>query len=277
MSEFTPFPKIPRLNRDIVISEKLDGTNASIVIATAQDAPWDGSVGSPTCGLPIAAVAVVGEYGVWAGARNNYRQPGKQDNYGWAGWVQANAGALVALLGPGRHFGEFWGAGIQRRYGLTAKRFSLFNIAKYGEVTAYLDPRCLPVADFPPDAKVRMFASADGIAHQQHKGQKVCACQDARPALRAEVGGVLIEPVPVLYRGPWHVPDNYYSPVFSLSSEFAGGHFAPLWVRNRLEIVGSVAVPGWMKPEGIVVFHEASGQLFKATLEGDEKPKGVAA
>jgi hypothetical protein len=27
MSDFIPFPKIPRLRRDIVITEKIDGTN----------------------------------------------------------------------------------------------------------------------------------------------------------------------------------------------------------------------------------------------------------
>jgi hypothetical protein len=32
-----------------------------------------------------------------------------------------------------------------------------------------------------------------------------------------------------------------------------------------------------MRPEGIVVFHTASGALFKKTIEGDEKPKGQAA
>jgi hypothetical protein len=39
----------------------------------------------------------------------------------------------LLTLGPGRHFGEWWGAGIQRRYGLTEKRFSLFNVTRWGE------------------------------------------------------------------------------------------------------------------------------------------------
>ena len=37
---------------------------------------------------------------------------------------------------------------------------------------------------------------------------------------------------------------------------------------------GSVAVRGWMKPEGVVVFHVAGNLLFKKTLENDEEPKG---
>ena len=32
MTEFQPFPKIPRLSREIVITEKIDGTNAQILI-----------------------------------------------------------------------------------------------------------------------------------------------------------------------------------------------------------------------------------------------------
>jgi hypothetical protein len=46
---------------------------------------------------------------------------------------------------------------------------------------------------------------------------------------------------------------------------------------ERLRSHGSVAVPGWMKPEGIVVFHSAASQLFKVLLENDEQPKGNAA
>ena len=36
-------------------------------------------------------------------------------------------------LGPGRHFGEWWGQGIQRNYGLKEKRFSLFNVKRWGD------------------------------------------------------------------------------------------------------------------------------------------------
>lgn len=38
---------------------------------------------------------------------------------------------LRSTLGPGRHFGEWWGAGIQRRYGLDEKRWSLFNTHRW--------------------------------------------------------------------------------------------------------------------------------------------------
>lgn len=36
-------------------------------------------------------------------------------------------------LGPGRHFGEWWGKGIQRGYGLEGRRFSLFNAVRWAE------------------------------------------------------------------------------------------------------------------------------------------------
>jgi hypothetical protein len=31
-----------------------------------------------------------------------------------------------------------------------------------------------------------------------------------------------------------------------------------------------------MDPEGVVVFHTASGQLFKKTIKGDQAPKSYA-
>lgn len=45
-------------------------------------------------------------------------------------------------------------------------------------------------------------------------------------------------------------------------------------ILESLKTAGSVAAPGFMKPEGVVAFHSASGTLYKATCEKDEKPKG---
>jgi hypothetical protein len=44
-----------------------------------------------------------------------------------------------------------------------------------------------------------------------------------------------------------------------------------------LESQGSFIAPGFMRPEGVVVYHDAAGTYFKATIEGDEKPKSQAA
>lgn len=68
---------------------------------------------------------------VLAQSRNNLITPSK-DNAGFARWVADNAEALVATLGTGYHFGEWAGAGIQRRYGLTTKKFALFNTKRWG-------------------------------------------------------------------------------------------------------------------------------------------------
>jgi hypothetical protein len=43
----------------------------------------------------------------------------------------------------------------------------------------------------------------------------------------------------------------------------------------RLREQGSIAAPGWRTPEGIVVYHSASGQVYKVTLEHDEEAKGA--
>ncbi|WBP87027.1 RNA ligase family protein [Kitasatospora cathayae] len=104
--EFTPWPKTKRLFRDITVTEKLDGTNAAVHIYENADAP--------------------GTYGIAAQSRNRIITP-DLDNYGFARWVHENASALAELLGPGLHFGEWWGRGIQRGYGLDERRFSLFN------------------------------------------------------------------------------------------------------------------------------------------------------
>jgi len=180
---FRPFPKIARLSRDIVITEKIDGTNGVIFI-------------------PDAVEAAEFAYSlIYAGSRNRWIEPGKGDNFGFAAWVDLNSASLIEGLGPGYHFGEWWGAGIQRRYGLTEKRFSLFNPFRYETL-----PACCGV-------------------------------------------------VPVLYEGPMHV----------------GTVHDVLW---NLDATGSQAAPGFMDPEGVVIYHTASKTLFKKTITGDEKPKG---
>lgn len=88
-----------------VITEKIDGTNASIYI------PHD----------PAEPVI--------AGKRTSWLLDG-QKNFGFETWVAEHAEAL-RRLGPGTHFGEWYGAGIQRRYGLDHKRFALFAALRW--------------------------------------------------------------------------------------------------------------------------------------------------
>jgi hypothetical protein len=226
MIEFRGWPKIARLFRDVVITEKIDGTNAAIGI---QQFPFGWHVGGIdddgiSHEVPENATLVMGpensdngwglpdvEYLVYAQSRSRVIAPGKTDNHGFAGWVHGNAQALVDVLGVGLHFGEYWGSGINRGYGLPKgqKRFSLFNTSRWH--------MC--------DEK---FYSVEGL-------------------------GV----VPILYQG----------------------EFSTLAVKTTMEILrlgGSAAAPQFMQPEGIVVFHTAANEMFKATLENDEMPKAVA-
>lgn len=203
---FIPFPKIPRISRDIVVTEKLDGTNASILIMTALDYTISVNesgaepkniarvkAGNPSSGLDDLMLL--------AGSRNRWLTP-EDDNYGFANWVKENAEELVKL-GTGHHFGEWWGKGIQRNYDLTERRFSLFNVEKW-------------------------------------------STPESRPTV--------CHVVPTLYRGPFSTA--------SIDAAVA-----------TLAVVGSLAVPGYMQPEGVVIYHTAGNLLFKKTVKGDELHK----
>lgn len=123
--EFQAWPKTYRLYRDIVVTEKIDGTNAAVHFTP--DTGGGGSV------LSYVASLASGTYQVGAQSRNRLLTL-DSDNAGFARWVDTNAASLFNDLGPGTHFGEWWGQGIQRRYGLDCKRFSLFNTAKWAGV-----------------------------------------------------------------------------------------------------------------------------------------------
>lgn len=105
MIEFKEFPKIARLNREVIVTEKIDGTNAAVVITD------DGQIGAQSRSRLITV---------------------NDDNFGFARWVLDNHEELLKL-GPGHHFGEWWGKGIQRGYGLQEKRFSLFNVSRWAD------------------------------------------------------------------------------------------------------------------------------------------------
>lgn len=127
MIEFQEWPKIARLNRDIIITEKIDGTNGAIVIEEI-------GLGVPGWEDPSHKVVLVdGKYYV-VGAQSRKRIITRDaDNFGFAKWVYDNAHALATVLGPGRHFGEWWGHGIQRGYGCQPgdRTFSLFNVKRW--------------------------------------------------------------------------------------------------------------------------------------------------
>ena len=132
-ADFTPFPKIGRLFRPVVITEKIDGTNAAVVVSDM--APYnygDEEVVGPGIVINTDGHKLDGwePVFVYAQSRKQVISP-EQDNFGFAKWVREHARELAMGLGVGVHFGEWWGAGIQRKYGLEEKRFSLFNTARW--------------------------------------------------------------------------------------------------------------------------------------------------
>lgn len=126
---FQPFPKLARLSRGCVITEKLDGTNAQIYIV---DPNYQEGELYEAC-MDTEPLDIINDLYIYAGSRTRTITPGKTtDNYGFAGWVQQNADELVKL-GEGRHFGEWYGQGIQRNYGLNERRFALFDTSRWPE------------------------------------------------------------------------------------------------------------------------------------------------
>lgn len=105
VADFVKFPKIPRFEKlSIIVTEKIDGTNAQIVV------PEDPS------------------HPILVGSRNRWITPGKgTDNFGFAAWAYEREREL-RLLGTGTHYGEWYGQGIGRGYGMDHREWLLFNI-----------------------------------------------------------------------------------------------------------------------------------------------------
>jgi len=148
---FEKFDKIPRLRRGLVITEKIDGTNGQVSIIDRREMPEKYLTPDPDSGLnlPFFSVSQDGEdYLMLAGSRNRWLTNAKQgDNYGFGRWVSDNRDELLQM-GVGRHYGEWWGSGIQRGYGLQKddKRFSLFNVARWScEIPQRTPPACVGV------------------------------------------------------------------------------------------------------------------------------------
>jgi len=118
MTAFVGYPKIARFSRGCIITEKIDGTNAQIYIPE----PYSED-----------ANALSGVAPFYVGSRTRWITP-EGDNHGFARWAYEHADEL-SQLGPGHHFGEWWGNSIQRGYGLPKgeKRFSLFNTLRWGD------------------------------------------------------------------------------------------------------------------------------------------------
>jgi hypothetical protein len=191
--EFQGFPKISRYSREVIVSEKIDGTNAQLFID---------------------------EEGTFlVGSRTRWITPQK-DNYGFAKWAYEHKEELLTL-GPGRHFGEWWGQGIQRNYRLKEKRFSLFNTQRWclhNEIPKHIITTDLTIEKY----------------------------QDILPICCGTVPVIKICNFDIL---------NVFD------------------IMRNLQENGSMASPGFMKPEGIVIFHVAGNVGFKKTFEKDNTGK----
>jgi hypothetical protein len=126
---FREFPKIARLYKgNIVVTEKIDGTNGQIYIV-------NGECPDALATIEVDADSTTGTesllYSIFAGSRSRWLSRGKGDNFAFAHWVAENAYALATGLGEGRHFGEWWGRGIQRGYNQADRNFSLFNVGRW--------------------------------------------------------------------------------------------------------------------------------------------------
>lgn len=197
-------PKMSRLDRGVIITEKIDGTNGGIFIDESDD----------------------GATHVTAASKNRWLYPASisgdksTDNFGFAQWVADHEDDLIQLLGPGFHRGEWCGQGIGRNYSMKHRAFLLFNVDKHADVrgTSFED-------------------------------------------------GTIISIVPVLYRGTlldMFDPECAYGRAYNDWSDTI----------EDLRTDGSNLVCGWMTPEGVVVYHTASGQSFKYTFDKNDSHKG---
>ena len=188
MVDFQKFGEISRLSRKCIITEKIDGTNGLIYIGENSE-------------------FLTGSHSRWITPEN--------DNHGFSRWANEHKEELMQL-GVGFHYGEWWGSGIQRGYGLVKgeKRFSLFNTGIWVK---------------------------DRTKSLEEKQQYCPECCFV---------------VPILSFGMFE-------------TRLIEG------VLQDLKRYGSIAAPGFMNPEGIVIFHTQGRLYFKKTILNDDKPKNL--
>lgn len=162
MPEFEPWPKMTRIPKlKMWITEMVDGTNAQILVEEDR-------------------VTLIG-------ARNRAIEPNipkteteaavTRDNAGFARWVRDNEAQLCELLGPGRHYGEWAGPGINKnRHQLTGRYFFLFNWRRWDPTVQFVqvgDAVVRPVPllyEGPLDTKIIEAAMGNLKADGSHVG-----------------------------------------------------------------------------------------------------------
>ena len=129
---FEPFAKISRLSRPIIITEKLDGSNGQLYVQSCAEFEAE----NPRVLTDGYADGIVydDEWVLRVGSRKRWLDASKAgDHFGFFKWAEEHFAELCLDLGSGRHYGEWWGQGIQRGYGLDEKRFSLFNTHRWSD------------------------------------------------------------------------------------------------------------------------------------------------
>lgn len=106
---FEPYMKIKRFTGAIMtITEKIDGTNGQVVVS------------------PETSIETIG-------SRKRPITP-DADNFDFAKFVLSHGADFAKALGPGRHYGEWAGPGIQKNpLGLPERLFFLFNTQAWNE------------------------------------------------------------------------------------------------------------------------------------------------
>jgi hypothetical protein len=114
--EFKSFDKISKYSPlKMTITQKIHGSNAQIVIYPKYE--------------DYEETKLIG-HDVYVGSRNRWISPG-DDNFGFAAYVEANKAEIIEKLGPGTHFGEWAGPGINSGEGLAEKTFIIFNHKRF--------------------------------------------------------------------------------------------------------------------------------------------------
>lgn len=208
--EFESWGKTPRwVNETMTITEKIDGTNACVVIL-----PYDAEAHHDMTSTGRALMVSMDEgpeptHTFATQSRKKFIWPGKQsDNAGFAAWAWDNAFDIISDLGYGKHYGEWWGRGIQRGYEQDTKRFSLFNPWRYD-------------------------AEGDRVFTVKEMGT-----------------------VPILCSGD--AGDEKVHQMLDFLKEY-----------------GSVAAPGYMNPEGVIVSYKLAQRSYKAFVNDDGIPKSL--
>jgi hypothetical protein len=155
--EFKEWPKIPRGQNEVVsITEKIDGTNACIVIDE------DSKI-------------------VRVQSRKRFITP-ENDNYGFAGWVERNRESLETM-GEGYHYGEWAGLGIQKNHhGFSEKQLMLFNTQRWNPNNPNL-PECCSVVPLLYEGELLNNTVEDAMSnlHQVYRSDNIINQSTLKP------------------------------------------------------------------------------------------------